>query len=280
MIAHRKVKVFAGRSLAALGVGAIPLGILTPVCPNWWDGQWWVIPVAICFAGCWGAWGLRRQDPVQFYRRDGVSVRLTFGDIFKQEASVMIGMTTTFDTDVAQGIIAETSLQAEFVKTVYGGRVDLFDKAIEDALTSSNTAAIGTVSKPGKQKVFPLATVATVKSSSGIPYHCVAYTEMDTANIAKGSIDGILDSLNSTWAAVNRHGNGMPICIPLIGQGQARIPELTPEIAIRLIAFSFLLSTRKNGRFSNELRIVIHPDERRKVNAMEFQAFLSSLLSA
>ncbi len=276
MIVPRKFKVFTGRSLAALGVCAIPLGILTPVSPNWWDGQWWVVPVVVAIAGGWGAWGLRRRDPAQFYPRDGVKVRLTFGDIFKQEASVMIGMTTTFDTDTASGVIADTSLQAHFVRAVYGGQVDLFDKAIDDALGSSGIASTGTIAKAGKQLVYPLTTVATVKPSSGIPYHCVAYTEMDANNIARGSMDGVLASLNSTWAAVNQHGNGAPICVPLIGQGRARIPELSPEIAVRLIAFSFLLWTRRHGRFSDELRIVIHPSEREKINVMEFQAFLLS----
>lgn len=279
MIVPHKVKLFAGRSLAAVGVCAIPLGILTPVSPNWWDGQWWVVALVVGVAGGWGAWGLRRQDPTQFYRRDGVTVCLTVGDIFRQNTSVLIGMTTTFDTDTTQGIIADTSLQAHFVRAAYGGRVDLFDTAIDDALANSGAASVDTIPKPGKQKVFPLATVAIVRPS-GIPYYCVAYTEMDTANVARGSIDGVLASLNSTWAAVDRHGNGAPICVPLIGQGRARIPELSPEIAIRLIAFSFLLWTRRNGRFSDELRIVIHPDERNKVNTMEFQAFLASLISA
>lgn len=280
VIRWRRVRVFAGRSFAALGVCAVPLGVLTPVSPNWWDGKWWVIPVVLVAAAGWGLWGFRRQNPVQFYSRDGFTIRLIVGDIFKQDASVMIGMTTTFDTDTNLGIIAETSLQANFVKAIYGGRVDLFDQALADALSRRNITPVGHITKAGKQDVYPLSTVVTIKLPSGVSYHCVAYTEMNAANVAAGSIDGVLDSLNSTWSAVNEHGNGAPICVPLIGQGRARIQELSPEIAIRLIAFSFLLRTRRGGRFSDELRIVVHPSERTKIDAMEFQAFLSSLLAA
>jgi len=280
VIVPRKVKVFTHRVLAALGLWTLPLTIFPVVDPNWWDGKWWVLLIVAVVAIGWGTLGLRRQDPIQVYPRDGITIRLTFGDIFQQGASVMVGMTTTFDTDTASGIIADTSLQAHFVKAVYSGRVELFDQAISDALSTSGIASTGTIPKSGKQATYPLTTVATVNPPPGIPHHCVAYTEMDTNNVAKGSIEGVLASLNSTWAAVNRHGNGKPICVPLIGQGRARIPELSPEIAIRLIAFSFLLWTRRHGRFSDELRIVIHPSERKKISAMEFQAFLSSLVAA
>ncbi|WP_238071957.1 macro domain-containing protein [Rhodococcus zopfii] len=67
--------------------------------------------------------------------------------------------------------------------------------------------------------------------------------------------------------------------MPLLGQGQSRIPELTAEVAVRLIAFSFLLRTRRGrGRFSRELRIVVHPNEIGKIDRAEFQAFLRSLV--
>jgi hypothetical protein len=102
---------------------------------------------------------------------------------------------------------------------------------------------------------------------------------MDEHNRASGTVGGVIASLDAVWEEVDRCGNGAPICVPLIGQGQSRIPELTAEIAVRLIAFSFLLRSKRR-RFSSELRIVIHPSERDKIDMPEFQAFLTSLANA
>ena len=185
-------------------------------------------------------------------------------------------MTTTFDTSVPE-VIARGSIQGNFLHQVYGGSEQKLNQDLDQALISIRP--VGTITKAGKQTIYPLGTVVTLAPPGPIRYYCAAYTTMDMQNRATGSIRGVLDSLDGCWDQADAHGNGDPICVPLIGQGQSRIPELTPEIAIRLIAFSFLLRT-KRSRFSRELRIVIHPDEQNKINLPEFQAFLTSLVAA
>ncbi|MEV4775215.1 DUF6430 domain-containing protein [Microbacterium sp. LWH12-1.2] len=183
-------------------------------------------------------------------------------------------MTTTFDTE--PGIIEGRSVQGNFLQVIYGGSQPRLDDALATALME--TSAVDNILKPGKQDIYPIGTVATLPGQGTNRYYCVAYTSMDEHNRAKGTIRGILESLDSVWDAADRSGNGGPICVPLLGQGQSRIPELTAEVAVRLIAFSFLLRARR-GRFSRELRIVVHPNELGKIDLPEFQAFLRSLVA-
>ncbi|WP_308169453.1 macro domain-containing protein [Paenarthrobacter aromaticivorans] len=205
-----------------------------------------------------------------------MAIRLVVGDLFKQDASPVIGMTATFDTLVPD-VIAATSVQGVFLKAVYAGSQEKLDADLDRALAEFRPE--GTIAKPGKQVVYPLGTVATLSPPGSIRYYCAAYTRMDEQNRANGTIRSVLDSLDNSWEAADVHGNGEPICVPVIGQGQSRIPELTPEISIRLIAFSFLLRS-KRSRFASELRIVVHPSEQDKINFPEFQAFLTSLAAS
>ena len=265
---------FTRRFLEALGVLAVIAGAVALLAPDVLIDQWWLLPVAGVAATGWALFQLRQREPHQQFLAENITIRLVAGDLFAQDAPVLVGMTTTFDTE--PGIIEKNSVQGNLLRAIYGDSQSRLDAALTAALGTTST--VDTIVKPGKQDVYPVGTVAVLPGQGDIRYYCVAYTSMDEHNRAKGTIRGILDSLDNVWDAVDRTGNGDPICVPLLGQGQSRIPELTAEVAVRLIAFSFLLRTRRE-RFSRELRIVVHPTEIGKIDLTEFQAFLRSLVS-
>lgn len=265
---------FARRFLEALGALAVVAGALALFAPDLLNGQWWLLAVAGALAVGWALFSLRQKDPEQRFPSESISIRLVEGDLFEQKASALVGMTTTFDTE--PGIIENGSVQGNLLHRIYGGSQTRLDAELASALTG--IGPVGTITKPGKEDVYPVGTVAVLNGEGTTRYYCVAYTCMDQHNRAQGTIRGILDSLDSVWDAADRNGNGEPICVPLLGQGQSRIPELTAEVAVRLIAFSFLLRARR-GRFSKELRIVVHPNEIGKIDRAEFQAFLRSLVA-
>lgn len=271
---RRYVERFSRRSLEALGALAVVSGAFALFAPDLLNGQWWLLAVAAALAVGWALFSLRQKDPEQRFPSESISIRLVEGDLFEQKASALVGMTTTFDTK--PGIIENGSVQGNLLHRIYGGSQTRLDAELTSALTGIKT--VGTIAKPGKEDIYPIGTVAVLNEEGTTRYYCVAYTCMDKHNRAQGTMRGILDSLDSVWEAVDRKGNGEPICVPLLGQGQSRIPELTAEVALRLMAFSFLLRARR-GRFSNELRIVVHPDEIGKIDRAEFQAFLRSLVA-
>lgn len=263
---------FARRLLEALGALAVVASSFALFAPELLESQWWLLGAAGLVAIGWALLSVRQKDPEQRFSSENTTIRLVEGDLFNQNASALVGMTTTFDTE--PGIIDNNSVQGNFLQKIYAGSRTRLDSELDSALKETQT--VDTITKWGKQDIYPIGTVAVLPGQGTNYYYCVAYTSMDKHNRASGTIKGVLESLDKVWDAADCNGNGEPICVPLLGQGQSRIPELTAEIAVRLIAFSFLLRSRR-GRFSKELRIVINPNEIGKIDRTEFQAFLRSL---
>ncbi|APE33886.1 hypothetical protein BOX37_07785 [Nocardia mangyaensis] len=269
-------KQFGQRVFAAVGLMAVSLGLWALFYPDLFKKKWWVVAVVAVVALTWALVVERPRLPQKRYSSNA-TIRLVVGDLFDQtDGSLLIGMTSTFDTSVTGGIIAPNSVQAHFLNRIYAGSEVRLDMALDSALSGIAPAANSPINKPGKQVVYPIGTVATLSATNAQKYFCVAYTDMDVHNVAQGSIRGVLDSLDAVWDACDRHSNGAPVCVPLIGQGQSRISELTGEVSARLIAFSFVLRTRRH-RFSRELRIVVTQTTADNINMAEFQAFLTSL---
>jgi hypothetical protein len=215
-LSKRDVARVTQRFVSALGLSAIPIGVLAPLAPDWWEGKWWLVVLVALLALAWGFLGLIKQKPHYEYR-DGVTIRVVVGDIFAQNASAVIGFTTTFDTEVPT-IIEPGSVQAALMKSVYGDSKTRLDDALDTALLRL-TPSGRTISKPGKTICYPMGSVATLSLQDGRHMYCAAYTEMNVHNNASGTIRSVLDALDNSWNEADRVGNGSPICVPLIGQG-------------------------------------------------------------
>lgn len=149
---------FARRFLEALGALAVVAGGAALFTPDLLKDRWWILAVAGVIAGGWALFFLRQKDPEQRFPSESVSIRLVEGDLFAQNASALVGMTTTFDTE--PGIIENSSVQGNLLQTIFGGSQVRLDAALASALTG--TRSVGTITKPGKQSVYPIGTVAAL----------------------------------------------------------------------------------------------------------------------
>lgn len=115
-----------------------------------------------------------------------VRIQVVPGDLLNQPCHLVIGMCDTFDT--ATDIIATGSLQAQFLRRFFGGDVERFDSELDQRL--DGVPSVGVVAKAGKTTTYPLGTVATL---GGVDrrFFCVAYTQMNERNEARGTIDGV-----------------------------------------------------------------------------------------
>lgn len=261
-------------SFAALGFQALALGLVDVLFPDAFEGIGSNFVATVLAVSA--VYGLARAWPrpiEQTYTSPNTTIRLVEGDLFDQTDHLVVGMSTTFDTQVPY-IVARESVQGQFLGREYDGDLEALDRALDEALAS--VAPIGVIHKPGKTAQYQMGTVATLKHHARC-YFCLAYTEMNEQNEARGSVDGVWRGLDSLWRAISAHGNGAPVSMPVIGGGQARLSQILPaQDSIRFIILSYVLASRRE-KICDELSIIVRPSEYESLDRLEIQAFLRSL---
>jgi hypothetical protein len=232
----------------------------------------WMIAVSVTGA-FYKAWP---RPIAEEYNAPKTRITIVAGDLLKESGHLVIGTNDTFDTETPN-IIATSSLQGQALQVLYGGDLKELDRHLAEAL--ANTPCIGTLQKPGKQARYGIGAIATLKHAHRLIFF-LAYCEMDAQNVARSTPDKVWKGLLALWAEVSRRGNGGTISIPVIGGGQARLSSVLPaQDAIRFTLLSFMFASR-DTKVCDELRIVVRPEDYRKLDRLELQSFLSSLRSS
>lgn len=220
--------------------------------------------------GLFTAW----PRPIQTeYSSPNTKIKVIKGDLLDQDGHLVIGVCDTFDTQIPN-IISTKSLLGQAISKIYGSDVNRLDTLLEKELQTKNQ--IGNINKPGKTKKFEIGTIAVIKQDPRLIFF-LAYCEMSETNEAYGTVDGVWKSLISLWNVLSINGNHGTISIPIIGGGLARMSSTFPaQDSIRLIALSYMFESRKR-KISDELRIIVRPEDFNRLDRMEIQSFLDSL---
>ncbi|MCU1685398.1 MAG: hypothetical protein JWQ81_6137 [Amycolatopsis sp.] len=270
---------FSTQTLACVGFFAVIAGLTDVLFPNVVPKIG--LPLAIVTIVVSLGYGLYRSWPrpvMQSYNSPNTEIHVIEGDLFDQEGNTVIGMADTFDTEIPN-IIDENGIQAQLLTRIYHNDLRALDGALASAL---NTHTIDhrfkpEDGKPGKQDAYPVGTVVTISPAIRRLFFCLAYTEMNKLNEARGTVDGVWRSLNNLWDEVRTKGNGGPISIAVIGGGQARISQYLPaQDSIRFIALSYMFASRKE-KVASRLNIVATRSVVKNLDMLEIQAFLKSL---
>lgn len=241
-------------------------------------------PVALTLAVVVGSllWGLVRALPGrQVHREFGrpdMTVTVKAGDLFDENAHIVVGFTDTFDTDITDDlVINRRSVQGQVLLRRYGGDIGRLDAELDAALATTPVAGkVTRSSKPvGKLSRYPIGTVATV----GPPEHrvfAVAYSRMGTDLVARSGVEDLWHSLARIWDAAFRHAQQGRIAIPLVGTDLARIDWLDRESLLRMVLLSFVARSRQQ-LVCRELVIVLQPSDFERIDLLELDAFLRAL---
>ncbi|MCT4715620.1 DUF6430 domain-containing protein [Enterobacteriaceae bacterium H18W14] len=209
----------------------------------------------------------------QQYSSPNTKIRIIKGDILDATGHLVIGTCDTFDTKTPT-IIARSSLQGQVLEKLYGGDLEHLDRQLHESL--ADKLPVGEIKKDGKKLKFGIGAIATIKQSARNIFF-VAYTEMNEHNQAYSTADNVWKSLTELWSTISRKGNGYPVYIPVIGGGQARLSSVLPaQDSIRFTILSFMFASRKE-KICDELVIVVHPNDYKRLDRLELQSFLSSL---
>jgi hypothetical protein len=183
-------------------------------------------------------------------------VEVRIGDIFVGTNDVIVSTNTTFDTSMANGLIATDSLQGQVATRFFQSNTDEIDRQLEADLSKANGTT--RTDAPGKNVEYPIGTVARVEGH-GRTFYFVAMSRLNAQGTASATLREVEDALSSLWAFILMHGELKNLSVPLMGTGRGRTGYPRKKMSER-IAQSFSEGS-KDQVFSNRLSIVIRPED-------------------
>jgi hypothetical protein len=268
----------ATNALAAFGLVSAGLQFVGQLIPTVLPSAAATIPGSVMACVIWG---MLRASPRRRlsheFRNPRMTVSVAVGDLFDQDADIVVGFTDTFDTSTAGDlVINSSSVQGQLVARHYSGDHRLLDKDLNVSLSQVTPVARETRrSKPlGKLLRYPLGTVAVI-SKANQRIFAVAYSRME-GNVARSSVQDLWLGLDRLWEAVYLHGQRRRLAIPIVGSRLARVDALSREGLLRMILLSFIARSRQ-AVICDELLIMIHPRDLDEIDLLEVSAFLRAI---
>ncbi|WP_157930409.1 macro domain-containing protein [Glycomyces xiaoerkulensis] len=273
---RRGLSVFCSNALIAFGLVSGLVQLYTAL----WSGiPLAPMPLLAIMAVLAVAWGCRRAWPRTGIRSElshpEVSVRVLVGDLFDQEAHLVVGFNDMFDTDLSSGeVIDPSSVQGQFESKVYRGNTTKLDRDLKLALDGIDPVRSETrADKPvGKLVRYPIGTIAVLGDQER-RYFCLAYASMQNNLVAQSNVDYLWRSLGALWQSVHAKARLKSVAMPIVGTELARVSQLDRESILKMILLSFIAQTRERI-VCRELTVMVHPSDVRQINMLEVKAFL------
>lgn len=203
-------------------------------------------------------------------------IEVRIGNLFDVPGQKVISTNSTFDTDIAKGIIAVDSLQGQFTSNYFAGDLQRLDAEIDVALAGESFTMLE--NPVGKSKKYNIGTVAKITLCNE-HFYWVAMADLNQYGTAVSDLNLIKDALYHLWVFLINRGEFDTIVIPLLGTGRGRIRTNRKKL-IEIIAQSFIDASEKFQLFSNKLVIVVHPENAKSfdINLFEVKDYLSHAL--
>lgn len=199
------------------------------------------------------------------------AIEVRIGDLFDGTNDVIVSTNTTFDTDMASGLIDTDSIQGQVATRFFNANTKEIDRQLDLELAEIPGTVCTTAR--GKQTEYPIGTVAKVKIPNRTFYY-VAMSRLNAQGTASATSREIEDALEATWNFVRTNGSIRGLSVPLMGTGRGRtgIPR---KKMVERIAQSFA-DASKTQVFSNRLSIVIRSQDAEKfeVNLYQIRDYL------
>jgi DNA-binding SARP family transcriptional activator len=203
------------------------------------------------------------------------------GDLFAQKGvSLVVGFTDTFDVETKQSrLISSDSVQGQLVDRLYEGDTALLDRALRRGLRDLDPVAVESRrAKPhGKLLRYPVGTVVPVPLGGRLLY-AAAYSRLGNDLVARSRQEDLAITLDRVWESAAQYGRMLPIALPLLGSGLARITQLHSEQLLCMIVESFLRGCRKHSTVAPQLRIVLRPEDLERLDMAEVAKGVAALV--
>jgi hypothetical protein len=238
----------------------------------------WLIATITLMSISYGAFRARPKHRIsRCFSHPDLEIEVRVGDLFDQDAHLIVGASDTFDTDITDDLIINSaSILGQTLTKVFGGDRRRLDRELRSALRQvPPSTKEGPDTKRGKLERYEIGTVAVL----GVPARrifLVAYSRMGNDLIARATVNDLWEALSQVWSAMRNHGRRETVAVPLIGTEYARVSSMNRESVARMIALSFIAQARTDP-ICKRLLLVIDPRDAEKVDMYELEAYLRSL---
>jgi len=236
---------------------------------------YWLVPLLLI--GILAVIFTRRPVKKIKYKYPGqdLTIEVCIGDLFSIPGQKVISTNTTFDTDIANGIISPNSLQGQFTQKFYPGDLPKLDAELDRGLKKMPHKEIE--KEAGKTNRYDLGTTVKIKLADQY-FYWFAMADLNANNTATTNLKKVTQALDKLWEFIDTKGEKLDTVIPLIGSGLGRLTTSRKKL-IAIIAQSFI-SASEDQIFSNKLTIVVHPSDIEKsgLNLFEVKDLLQHYL--
>lgn len=247
---------------------------LSPRLAQWLKDHWWLFLSA---GLVWAVWENRPRHSVscRLKNRD-VRIEVRVGNLFAGDSALIIGCNTSFDTDMARGIISPKSVQGQFTEKYYTDVAHLDTDIDRELGKPFIPAPQHDQQKTGKALVYPIGTTVTLRPKGRTTYLC-AIAHMNSRGNAYATFDDLKNALPQLWDHISSGGDHGDIVVPVLGSGLSRVAE-NRETLIRELLQSFIAACAAQ-RPCASLTVVISPADYydHEMNLGELGDFLTHL---
>jgi hypothetical protein len=267
---------FISAFFQSFGILALFLGVFDIFLPNAFSLGYEGIVIVSLISLIWSVASIwPRQEIRHCLSLPDTCVTIKVGDLFEEDANLVIGMNDVFDTEKGD-IIKVNSIQGQFLQHIYHDDRLRLDQEIESALQLKGISGQEDVQKTqGKNIRYPIGTVVTLESGTK-KYFCSAYSHMGADLKAQSDIKMLSLSLEMLWEEIRLRGQRERVAMGVLGSDLARISNASHSNLIKLIILSFILASRVQP-ITQELVILVYPANTKKVNMLEINDFLQGL---
>lgn len=170
-------------------------------------------------------------------------ITIKFGNLFEEQMDWLIGVNEFFDGQLGQ-VIAKTSVHGQFITNVFNGDEARFRAAITASLAGTPSTSTTRPIQPSER--YEIGTTAVIANGRHHAF-LVAMSSTDLiTHKAKSTVPMVWTAMKGALQAVHDHGNGQPLAMPLIGNGQSSV-NIEPQHLLRLITLALVDFGRKVG---------------------------------
>jgi hypothetical protein len=210
----------------------------------------------LAVSAIWFLWHVYEVRSVAFsLPTTDTRIRIRYGDLFEQPTDWLIGVGEFFDSDVGH-VVSQNSLHGKLINTTYGGDTALFRALVDNALTG--VKGIRTQRPIAPKTKYDIGTTAVLaRSPHKVFLVAMSYTDPETSK-ASSDVPTLWNALRGALTSVRNHGNGAPLSLPLIGNGQSSV-NIAPQHLLRLIVLALVDYGRRTG-LPKEVSIIVPED--------------------